>query len=972
MKTGKHCWLNKYFICLIFGFLFGLSSTSLLGQYTTQGKDFWLSFGSNNNEDIDSLALQIRVVTLQATSVTFSFTETGKDTTINLPANTVYTKNLDMAEKEATYAIGTRKTSKSIHIQSSANIAVYAINLSQATSDATIVLPTNSLNRSYFHISYILPTPGGLDGYLAIATENNTEIYDNGVLRATLNRGEVYARYASNDMTGRNITSNHPIAFFNANICVYVPENIKACDCLYEQLFPTALWGKRFMVPLTIRGKERVRVVASQDATTITHIGGYVTDGSLNLNAGDFVELEIDMAYDDGCYIEANKPIAVTSYLTSLDYHAYYNMGDPAMAWIPSVEQSTTELIIAPFIAAGFSILKEHYAMIVVPQTAKSQTEMKIGNGSFTPLAGGFWTDHPSGYSYYTMPLDDNGYTYRNPNGLTILGFGFGNYESYYYLAGSSLRKLDAFFYVNEIYYQNLETEMFCPGNFDVRAEIKYSLDASAGRVKWFIDGIEETAARDQITWSKSLSSGEHTITMAARDEHGYSDTVKGTIIVVPKLTGGDVAGNQKICYNTAPDLLTASLPTGGTGKYWYIWQISTDSLTWTDLAGATEQNHSYTNALIDTVFFRRKTSDSCSEAYSNAIKIMPVPPLEAGQIAADRTVCYNSVPDEFTGTTPIGGTGTYSYQWQWSADNVNWTDIGGANELNYLSDALSELRYFRRQTSDAKCGTRLSNIITVNILPSIVAGTISDDTTICRNTVPAQFTGTASTDGTGVYVYQWQQSTDGDNWTDIDNATEQDFMPTDSLNTITYFRRQTSGPECVPVWSNTITVDIHPETEILPETLPPFRSNTEYFQTLTANAVLPQFSSPDLPDGLYLTQSGELSGLLDIKGNATLPFTVFVEDKHGCIVSRNYILLSEVAPPQIFTPNGDGINDVFMSGYKIIVFDRLGVEIYKSDNGWDGTYKGKTVPSDIYFYKLIYNREGKTFTITGYVGVEQ
>ena len=66
---------------------------------------------------------------------------------------------------------------------------------------------------------------------------------------------------------------------------------------------------------------------------------------------------------------------------------------------------------------------------------------------------------------------------------------------------------------------------------------------------------------------------------------------------------------------------------------------------------------------------------------------------------------------------------------------------------------------------------------------------------------------------------------------------------------------------------------------------------------------------------------------------------------------------------PNSFTPNGDGLNDVFnikttyeFSDYKLIIYDRWGELLFESDDinkGWDGTYKGKAVPLDVYIYQL-------------------
>lgn len=70
----------------------------------------------------------------------------------------------------------------------------------------------------------------------------------------------------------------------------------------------------------------------------------------------------------------------------------------------------------------------------------------------------------------------------------------------------------------------------------------------------------------------------------------------------------------------------------------------------------------------------------------------------------------------------------------------------------------------------------------------------------------------------------------------------------------------------------------------------------------------------------------------------------------------------SAVYAPNVFTPNGDGINDEFRVAYKSInefncwIYNRWGQEIYHwtdPQKGWDGTYKGKPVAEGPYFYVI-------------------
>lgn len=69
----------------------------------------------------------------------------------------------------------------------------------------------------------------------------------------------------------------------------------------------------------------------------------------------------------------------------------------------------------------------------------------------------------------------------------------------------------------------------------------------------------------------------------------------------------------------------------------------------------------------------------------------------------------------------------------------------------------------------------------------------------------------------------------------------------------------------------------------------------------------------------------------------------------------------SKLEFPNAFSPNGDGINDIYKakSGYQSIVefdayiFNRWGVKLYEWHDpagGWDGKYKGKDVAQGVYY----------------------
>lgn len=96
------------------------------------------------------------------------------------------------------------------------------------------------------------------------------------------------------------------------------------------------------------------------------------------------------------------------------------------------------------------------------------------------------------------------------------------------------------------------------------------------------------------------------------------------------------------------------------------------------------------------------------------------------------------------------------------------------------------------------------------------------------------------------------------------------------------------------------------------------------------------------------------------------------VRNEDDCPVERALRLpvYHKVNVPNTFSPNGDAINDFFMPGYQVRIINRAGVEIYKGEDGWDGTYKGEQVAEDTYFYELNYPTALGMKTKKGYITV--
>lgn len=90
--------------------------------------------------------------------------------------------------------------------------------------------------------------------------------------------------------------------------------------------------------------------------------------------------------------------------------------------------------------------------------------------------------------------------------------------------------------------------------------------------------------------------------------------------------------------------------------------------------------------------------------------------------------------------------------------------------------------------------------------------------------------------------------------------------------------------------------------------------------------------------------------------------YTVFGREIKGCGFFKETVYILDY--PRFFTPNNDGRNDAWQllglttEKYTLYIFDRYGKllkQFKPSDNRWDGTYKGKAMPTNDYWFKLIF-----------------
>ena len=115
------------------------------------------------------------------------------------------------------------------------------------------------------------------------------------------------------------------------------------------------------------------------------------------------------------------------------------------------------------------------------------------------------------------------------------------------------------------------------------------------------------------------------------------------------------------------------------------------------------------------------------------------------------------------------------------------------------------------------------SSVVSVELYPPTVSGTIGSDQTICYNSNPNSIVElVAPTGGDGDFTRQWQQSLDGTNWSNISGATGNTLSPSKALTETTKYRLLYSN-SCTSVTSNEITITVRS-----PHTAPSISSDKE------------------------------------------------------------------------------------------------------------------------------------------------
>jgi len=349
------------------------------------------------------------------------------------------------------------------------------------------------------------------------------------------------------------------------------------------------------------------------------------------------------------------------------------------------------------------------------------------------------------------------------------------------------------------------------------------------------------------------------------------SDTSSSVLITVyPLLSNNTISSAQTICSGSTPSPLTGTTPSGGNGTYNYQWQssITGPSTGFNNISGATGQNYT-PGALTQTKWYRRMVSTGvCSSNTSPSIAVTVNLPVSNNTISSAQTICSGTSPATLNGSSPTGGNGTFTFQWQKSTlgSTTGFTNISGASNQSYLPGILTQNTWYRRVVISGVCVADSSSAILITISLPISNNIINNSDSICVGTAPSGFIGSTPIGGNNVYNYQWQKSTidSTTGFTNIFGATSQNYS-SGVLTQATWFRRIVNSGACLSNISGTIKIVIDQ----------PIANNTVSGTQTICNGSSPSLVTGSLPtggNGIYTYQwessiTDSISGFSSIIG---------------------------------------------------------------------------------------------------------
>ncbi|MXV17891.1 gliding motility-associated C-terminal domain-containing protein [Hufsiella ginkgonis] len=474
MEKKLVVWMGIILACLAIGPVFGQGTSN-------KGTDFWVAYTGH----VDGTRSRLTLFLTSQKEAVVNINAGGTDLApVTVPANQAVPVVIDPNVYGNVYIGGSDQVvpHSGIHVTSDVPIVVYSHIAISARSAATLIFPTKSLGKEYYTIAFnqslSTATETKLSEFTIVGVEDATEVKitpSQASINAThakdvpftitLNKGDIYQYQSVIDITGSRIEtvgSCKPLAVFSGStkngFCESGNPATSGEDNLYQQLLPLTAWGKNFVTaPFynTVHGATDIfRIIVGADNTTIKVNGSVVNANATRLNNPYAKGSVITFTSQTANTVEADHPISLTQFQTTQSCNPNNTagrsgpyVGDPEMTVLNPIEQTLSDVTVYSAVSRtdAPTAIESHYINIIL-----LTSDIPNLNIDGQAIPANQFVAINNQYSY--LIYDVTGSSKINPShritskqGFVAIAYGYGQYESYGYLAGSDLKNLNAF-----------------------------------------------------------------------------------------------------------------------------------------------------------------------------------------------------------------------------------------------------------------------------------------------------------------------------------------------------------------------------------------------------------------------------------------------------------------------------------------------------------------------------------------------
>ena len=435
--------MKNIFILLFFTLFFAHSFPAFSQDpcvRTSAGKEFWVGYMHNTPSSDENIRLYV-TSRVAATGAVFADGGVNNVATINVAANGSQLIELTPINNYSIFDVQTVQN-KGVFVSTSEAVSLYALNRGMFTADATLIFPLEGLNTEYYTMSF---APGSRQSqFLVVGTQDATTVNITpsmvtttgspaGVpITITLNKGQTYLVKSNQDLTGSFVEGSKPIAVFSGNTRVNI--DASSSDHLYEQMPHINTWGKNFVtIPsvvnpgITLRAYDYFKVLAQRDGTVVTISGDPASP--VTLNAGEFHQFSTQ-GNNVPRIITSTEPVLVGQFTIS---EQPGEDADPYFVLLSSNEQTVDDINVE---AIDTDEVDDYFISIATKTTNTGNIRLNGANLTFTPIAGSDMSYTQQAVAVGTYNIDNSS---PANSGFIAYVHGYGGFESYGYLAGTSL-----------------------------------------------------------------------------------------------------------------------------------------------------------------------------------------------------------------------------------------------------------------------------------------------------------------------------------------------------------------------------------------------------------------------------------------------------------------------------------------------------------------------------------------------------